>query len=151
MTHTVLYHQSVLDGMALYVGGFLRRMEAVLLVTPIATSETWVNAFISHFPSEQVLSATDLEGAVGTTVKGNIFRRRLALVAASRMRFSTVPAPKASLAPIVLRHWEIGSKALYQKCPNFFSFKFVGVARDSLGNCPTSCTLRLHIPPSYLV
>ena len=52
-------HWFVLDGTAFYVRGSLSHMEAFLLVGPIRATQTLVNAFIIHFPSEEALSAKD--------------------------------------------------------------------------------------------
>ena len=108
----------MVDGTAFYVRGSLTRMDAFLLFTAIRVTNTGVNAFIIHFHSHRALSAKNLDGAVRMRVKANIVRRRLALVAASKTRPSTVPAakaPPAPLAAIVLPHERRGSQALFWK------------------------------------
>ena len=115
MTSAVWSHEFVVDGTAFYVRGSPSRMEAFLLVISIPATETWVNAFITRFPSKRDLSAEDLHGAVRTMVEANVVRRRLGPVAASRTRFSTAPSPKAPPAAIILCHEGIGSQALFRK------------------------------------
>ena len=76
-TQTVWSHEFVVDGRAYYVRGPVTRYEAFLLVTPIPATATWVNAFITHFPSKHTLGAEELDTAPRTQVKVNIVRRHL--------------------------------------------------------------------------
>ena len=115
LTSAVWSHEFVVDGTAFYIRGLLSGMEAFLLVTPIPATETWVNAFITQFPSERALSAKDLDGAVRTTVKTNVVRRRLGPVAAYKTCSSTAASPKTPPAAIILRHEGIGPQALFRK------------------------------------
>ena len=50
----------VVDGSAFYVHGSASWFEAFLFFTPVSATETWVQTFITHFPSKPGLAAKDL-------------------------------------------------------------------------------------------
>ena len=113
-TAAVWSHKLVVDGCAFYVCGLVSQHEAFLCSTPVPATETWVHAFIIHFPSDPDVPAKELDATPRTKVKVNIVR--CCLPPAAKPKPPPIKSPSGGgVEAVALRHKAIGSQTLFRK------------------------------------